>query len=66
MTGVLVGNLRDEMMQHWTPPGGGLAGALNHVVTVSGAAEDLALLVCGRELPAGRIHGELARQGIDD
>jgi uncharacterized protein (TIGR03083 family) len=122
---VLVGNLRDEMMHHWTPPGGGLTSALNHVVIhglditvplgvrrrspdetlravlddltrggthahfgfdlgglslratdmdwtfgsgtpISGAAEDLALLVCGRKLPGGRIHGELARQGTDN
>ena len=116
--GVLVGNLRDEMLHNWTPPGGGYAGALNHVVIhglditvslgasrrstdedlravlddltsggahahfgfeldglslratdmdwrfgsgtpISGAAEDLALLVCGRMLPAGRIEGAL-------
>ena len=115
-TSVLVGNLRDETLHHWTPPGGGYSGALNHVVihglditvplgsgrsatdedlravldnltsggthahfgfnldglrlratdldwtfgsgtSVSGAAEDLALLVCGREVPAGRIEG---------
>jgi hypothetical protein len=113
-----VGNLRDEMLHHWTPLGGGIPGALNHVVIhglditvplgvrrrspdealrvvldgltrggihahfgfdldglslratdmdwrfgsgteISGAAEDLALLMCGRKLPAGRIHGEL-------
>ena len=28
----LVANLRDDSMHHWTPPGGGYAGALNHVV----------------------------------
>jgi uncharacterized protein (TIGR03083 family) len=28
----LVPSLRDEMMHHWTPPGGGFIGALNHVV----------------------------------
>lgn len=28
----LVANLRSEVMQHWTPPGGGWHGALNHVV----------------------------------
>lgn len=28
----LVGDLRDEVMHHWTPPGGGYRGALNHVV----------------------------------
>src|ERR1700726_1363404 len=30
-TGALVGNLRDEMLHNWTPPGGGHTGALNHV-----------------------------------
>jgi uncharacterized protein (TIGR03083 family) len=113
-TSVLVGNLRHEVMQHWTPPGGGYAGALNHVVIhglditvplgvprrspdetiravldglthggthahfgididglrlgatdidwtygsgrpVGGAAGDLALFLCGRQLPPGRI-----------
>lgn len=28
----LVGSLRSEVMGHWTPPGGGWHGALNHVV----------------------------------
>jgi uncharacterized protein (TIGR03083 family) len=27
-----VANLRADVMQHWTPPGGGYHGALNHVV----------------------------------
>ena len=31
-TGELVANLRSGVMQHWTPPGGGYHGALNHVV----------------------------------
>ena len=112
-------------MHHWTPPGGGYTGALNHVVIhglditvplcvgrrptdttlravlddltrggahahfgfdlgglslratdmdwtfgsgtpISGVAEDLALLVCGRQLPAGRIDGEILRQGTDN
>jgi uncharacterized protein (TIGR03083 family) len=116
--GTLVGNLRDETMHHWAPPGGGYMGALNHVVIhglditvplgtsrsstaenlrvvledltsggthahfgfdlsglslratdmdwsfgsgtqVSGAAADLALFLCGRELPAGRIERAL-------
>ena len=124
-TSALVGNLRDEMMHHWTPPGGGYTGALNHVVIhglditvplgvrrrspdetlrvvlddltrggthahfgfdldglslratdmdwrfgsgtpISGAAEDLALLICGRKLPAGRIHGKLTQQVTDN
>jgi uncharacterized protein (TIGR03083 family) len=29
---VLVASLRSDVMQHWTPPGGGYHGALNHVV----------------------------------
>jgi uncharacterized protein (TIGR03083 family) len=116
-TGDLVANLRSEVMQHWTPPGGGYHGALNHVVihgldvtvplgvprrspddtirivlddltkgavserfgttiegrslqaadldwsygsgpVLRGTAEDLALMLCGRTLPAGRIEGE--------
>ena len=28
----LVEGMRDEVMHRWTPPGGGYAGALNHVV----------------------------------
>jgi uncharacterized protein (TIGR03083 family) len=118
---VLVGNLRDDVLHHWTPPGGGYAGALNHVVihglditvplgvqrrssgetirvvlddltrggahahfgvdleginlratdmdwsfgsgrAITGPAQDLALVVCGRTLPAGRVDGELTRQ----
>lgn len=117
----LVGNLRDETMHRWSPPGGGPIGALNHVVIhglditvplgvsrrspddtlravlddltrggthahfgfdvdglslratdmdwsfgsgtpVTGAAEHLALLVCGRQLPADRIDGDGTRR----
>jgi uncharacterized protein (TIGR03083 family) len=113
----LVASLRSEVMQYWTPPGGGYHGALNHVVIhgldvsvplgvprrspdrtirivlddltaggvhqhfgtsiegrslqatdldwsfgsgppLRGVAEDLALLLCGRTLPAGRVEGE--------
>jgi uncharacterized protein (TIGR03083 family) len=113
----LVANLRSDVMQHWTPPGGGYHGALNHVVVhgldvtvplgvprrspdstirvvlddlttggiherfgmgidgrtllatdidwsygsgppLRGTAEDLALVLCGRTVPAGRIEGE--------
>ncbi|HEY1990050.1 MAG TPA: maleylpyruvate isomerase family mycothiol-dependent enzyme [Acidimicrobiales bacterium] len=113
---VLVGNLRDERLHGWTPPGGGSTGALNHAVIhslditvplgvgrlasdetirtvlddlteggthahfgfdlngiqlqatdigwsygsgtpITGAAGDLAVFVCGRRLPAGRIAG---------
>ena len=31
-TSTLVGNLRDETMHRWVPPGGGYEGALTHVV----------------------------------
>jgi uncharacterized protein (TIGR03083 family) len=113
----LVANLRSEVMQHWTPPGGGYHGALNHVVihgldvtvplgvprrspdttirivlddltrggvhqhfstsiegrslqatdldwsygsgpALRGKAEDLALVLCGRTIRAGRIEGK--------
>jgi uncharacterized protein (TIGR03083 family) len=115
-TSELVANLRSEVMQRWTPPGGGYHGALNHVVihgldvtvplgvprrppnstvrvvlddltqggvhehfgtsiegrslqatdldwsygsgpVVRGKAEDLALMLCGRTLPVGRLTG---------
>jgi len=113
----LAADLRSEVMQRWTPPGGGYHGALNHVVIhgldvtvplgvprrspdatirivlddlttggvqehfgtsvegrslratdldwsygsgppLRGKAEDLALVLCGRTIPAGRIDGE--------
>ncbi len=113
----LVANLRSDVMQHWTPPGGGHHGALNHVVihgldvtvplgvprrsadrairiilddltaggghahfgtgiagrrleatdldwsygsgaALRGQAGDLALAMCGRTLPDGRLGGE--------
>jgi uncharacterized protein (TIGR03083 family) len=113
----LVASLRSEVMQHWTPPGGGWHGALNHVVihgldvtvplgvprrspdatiriilddltgggvherfgtsvqgrslqatdldwsygsgpALRGQAEDLALVLCGRVIPEGRLDGE--------
>ncbi|MGP0027225.1 MAG: maleylpyruvate isomerase family mycothiol-dependent enzyme [Streptosporangiaceae bacterium] len=115
--GELLAGLRSEVMQHWTPPGAGWHGALNHVVihgldvtvplgvprrppdatirvvlddltrggvdahfgtsiegrrlqatdldwsygsgpALRGAAEDLALLLCGRTVPHGRLDGE--------
>ena len=115
--GELVACLRSDVMQHWTPPGGGYHGALNHLVihgldvtvplgvprrspdqtmrvvlddlteggghahfgtgidgrrleatdldwsygsgpALRGAAEDLALAICGRRLPDGRLEGE--------
>ena len=113
----LVAGLRSDVMRHWTPPGGGYHGALNHVVihgldvtvplgascrspdetirvvlddltaggghahfgividnrrldasdldwshgsgpVLRGAAADLALALCGRTVPAGRLEGE--------
>jgi uncharacterized protein (TIGR03083 family) len=115
--GELVAGLRSEVMQHWTPPGGGYHGALNHVVihgldvtvplgmprrcpdetirvvlddltggggyarfgmeiegrelqasdldwshgsgaVLRGEAADLALAICGRAVPDGRLKGE--------
>jgi uncharacterized protein (TIGR03083 family) len=111
----LVANLRADGLHHWTPPGGGLPGALNHVVIhgldvtvplgvtrccpddalravldqlaqgghenfgialaqrrleatdmdwsygsgepLRGSAEDLALTLCGRAVPEGRLQG---------
>jgi uncharacterized protein (TIGR03083 family) len=119
-TDELVGNLRDEVLHHWTPPGGGHRGALNHVVIhglditvplgeprrstdatmrivlddlteggahthfgtditgrtlqatdidwsygsgprLRGSAEDLALHLCGRNIPEGLLEGEKTR-----
>jgi hypothetical protein len=116
-TDELVASLRSGIMAHWTPPGGGYHGALNHVVihgldmtvplgvprcppdqtirivlddltaggghahfgtvingrrlqasdldwsrgsgpVLRGAAEDLALALCGRTIPAGRLEGD--------
>jgi uncharacterized protein (TIGR03083 family) len=115
-SGELVANLRSEVMQNWTPPGGGYHGALNHVVihgldvtvplgvprrspdgtirvilddltegnghehfgtsidgrrleatdldwaygsgpALHGTAADLALVLCGRSIPADRLEG---------
>ena len=115
--GELVASLRADVMHHWTPPGGGYHGALNHVVihgldvtvplgvprrppdetmrvvlddlteggvhahfgtgidgrslqatdldwsygsgpALRGAAADLALVMCGRTVPAGRLEGK--------
>jgi len=118
----LVANLRSDVMQGWTPPGGGYHGALNHVVihgldvtvplgvprrspdetirvvlddlaqggghahfdivingrrleasdldwshgsgpVLRGAAGDLALAMCGRAVPSGRLEGEPIQRG---
>lgn len=120
--GELVANLRSDIMQRWTPPGGGYHGALNHVVIhgldvtvplgaprcspdetirvvlddltaggghahfgiaidgrhlqatdlawshgsgqiLRGPAGDLALALCGRTLPAGRLEGDPLPRG---
>jgi uncharacterized protein (TIGR03083 family) len=117
----LVACLRSDLMQHWTPPGGGYHGALNHVVihgldvtaplgaarrspdetirivlddltragghahfgiavdgrclqatdldwsygagtALRGTAGDLALALCGRTVPGGRLDGEPLRR----
>jgi len=124
-TGELVACLRAEVMQHWTPPGGGYHGALNHVVIhgldvtvplgvprrspdetirivlddltrdgghdhfgmaidgrylaasdldwsygsgapLRGGAGDLAVALCGRTVPAGRLDGEPLHKGAGD
>jgi uncharacterized protein (TIGR03083 family) len=116
-TAELVASLRADVLHHWTPPGGGYHGALNHVVIhgldatvplgvprrvpeetirvilddltqggghehfganidgrslqatdldwsygsgpeLRGTGEDLALVICGRRLPAGRLEGD--------
>jgi uncharacterized protein (TIGR03083 family) len=118
----LVASLRSDVMQRWTPPGGGYHGALNHVVihgldvtvpmgaprrspdqtirvvlddlaqggghahfgtvingrrleagdldwshgsgpVLRGAAGDLALAMCGRAVPAGRLRGKPLQRG---
>jgi uncharacterized protein (TIGR03083 family) len=118
----LVANLRSDVMQRWTPPGGGYHGALNHAVihgldvtmplgvprrspddtirvilddltagggharfgividgrhlqasdlgwshgsgpVLHGAAGDLALALCGRTVPDGRLEGEPLQRG---
>jgi uncharacterized protein (TIGR03083 family) len=70
-TATLIGNLRDETMHQWTPPGGGSIGALNHVVihalditTPLGIARpaDAAVLAVLDHLTSGGVH---AYFGID-
>jgi uncharacterized protein (TIGR03083 family) len=121
-TDELVASLRSDIMQRWTPPGGGYYGALTHVVihgldvtvplsaprcspdqtirivldhlaadgghahfgtvingrrlqasdldwsygsgqVLRGAAADLALALCGRAVPTGRLEGEPLPRG---
>jgi uncharacterized protein (TIGR03083 family) len=62
----LTANLRDDVMGHWTPPGGGFHGALNHVV-IHGlditvplgeprCASDAALVIVLDDLTRGGVH----------
>ena len=63
----LVASLRSEVMQHWTPPGGGWHGALNHVVIhgldvtvplgVPRRSPDATIRVVLDDLTAGGVHG---------
>lgn len=63
---VLIGNLRDEVLHRWTPPGGGWHGALNHAVIhsldVTAAAgarrcpDDEAMRIVLDDLTAGGVH----------
>jgi uncharacterized protein (TIGR03083 family) len=65
-TATLVGNLRDDVLHRWTPPGGGSHGALNHAVVhaldVTAAigeprvSDDAALRVVLDDLTAGGVH----------
>ena len=62
----LVASLRAEVMQHWTPPGGGWHGALNHVVIhgldatvplgVPRRSPDATIRVVLDDLTAGGVH----------
>lgn len=58
----LCASLRDNATFAWKPPGGGFVAALSHDVgsgtPLTGPAQDLLLVLCGRHLPAGRLHGE--------
>ena len=64
--GELVASLRAEVMQHWTPPGGGWHGALNHVVIhgldvtvplgVPRRSPDATIRVVLDDLTAGGVH----------
>ena len=55
----LVANLRSDVMHHWTPPGGGYHGALNHVV-IHGLDAAVPLGV------RGRVPEETIRVVLDD
>ncbi len=62
----LVASLRSEVMQHWTPPGGGWHGAVNHVVIhgldatvplgVPRRSPDATIRVVLDDLTAGGVH----------
>ena len=63
---VLLGNLRDDVLHGWTPPGGGWRGALNHAVIhgldVTAAVgarrctDDEAMRIVLDDLTAGGVH----------
>jgi uncharacterized protein (TIGR03083 family) len=65
-TDELVSNLRSDVMRHWTPPGGGVHGALNHAVIHSldvtaplgrpRCSSDAAMHVVLDDLTGGGIH----------
>jgi uncharacterized protein (TIGR03083 family) len=66
----LVACLRSEVMRHWTPPGGGWHGALNHVVIhgldvtvplgVPRRSPDATILVVLDDLTAGGVQARFA------
>src|SRR5260370_20880532 len=66
----LAASLRAEVMQHWTPPGGGWHGALNHVVIhgldvtvplgVPRRSPDATIRVVLDDLTAGGVQARLA------
>jgi len=68
----LVANLRDEVMQHWTPPGGGYHGALSHVVIhgldvtaplgVERCSSDPAVRVVLDDLASGGAHSHFGTE----
>lgn len=71
-TSDLLGNLRDEVLHQWTPPGGGWRGALNHAaihsldvtaaIGESRCSGDDAMRTVLDHLTAGGIHREF---GVD-
>jgi uncharacterized protein (TIGR03083 family) len=69
---VLAGLITPKSLQHFGPQLGGVQLRADDRdwwfgtgVPVSGAAQDLALVLAGRRLPAGRLHGEPAARFTD-